>query len=149
MDERPDPIMEVTEHAAFRRVPRTGVIFVTVEAQKRGFSPDAEDWCNLGQGQPAPLGELGADQPSGRPRVDAQLAVVHRHGAILPTGLRGGTAFTRSTRGCGHDPGFLPAGARGLAPASGDQLTRGARRAAEECIPGAAAAKPRDRCWAG
>ena len=49
--------MEVTEHAAFRRVPRTGVIYVTVEAQKRGFGADAADWCNLGQGQPD-TGEL-------------------------------------------------------------------------------------------
>jgi aspartate/methionine/tyrosine aminotransferase len=38
--------------AAFREVPRTGVIFVTSEATKRGFSPTAEDWCNLGQGMP-------------------------------------------------------------------------------------------------
>ena len=37
---------------AFRQVPRTGVIFVTTEAQKRGFSPSDPDWCNLGQGQP-------------------------------------------------------------------------------------------------
>lgn len=38
--------------AAFRDVPRTGVIFVTAEATRRGFSPSAEDWCNLGQGMP-------------------------------------------------------------------------------------------------
>ena len=38
--------------AAFRSVPRTGVIYVTTEAQKRGFSPSDPDWCNLGQGQP-------------------------------------------------------------------------------------------------
>ena len=38
--------------SAFREVPRTGVIFVTNEASKRGFSPSAEDWCNLGQGMP-------------------------------------------------------------------------------------------------
>jgi aspartate/methionine/tyrosine aminotransferase len=37
---------------AFREVPRTGVIYVSVEAQKRGFKMDAEGWCNLGQGQP-------------------------------------------------------------------------------------------------
>lgn len=42
---------------AFRSVPRTGVIYVTVEAQKRGFSMDAPGWCNLGQGQPE-TGEL-------------------------------------------------------------------------------------------
>jgi len=40
------------EHSAFRSVPRTGVIYVTTEAQKRGFSPADTDWCNLGQGQP-------------------------------------------------------------------------------------------------
>jgi aspartate/methionine/tyrosine aminotransferase len=38
--------------AAFREVPRTGVIYVTAEANRRGFSSSADDWCNLGQGQP-------------------------------------------------------------------------------------------------
>jgi aspartate/methionine/tyrosine aminotransferase len=37
---------------AFRPVPRTGVIFVTTEAQRLGFSPGHPDWCNLGQGMP-------------------------------------------------------------------------------------------------
>ena len=37
---------------AFRAVPRTGVIYVTTEASKRGYSPTDPDWCNLGQGQP-------------------------------------------------------------------------------------------------
>lgn len=37
---------------AFRTVPRTGVIYVTSEASKRGFSALDPDWCNLGQGQP-------------------------------------------------------------------------------------------------
>jgi N-succinyldiaminopimelate aminotransferase len=37
---------------AFRSVPRTGVIFVTTEAQKRGFRTGDPAWCNLGQGQP-------------------------------------------------------------------------------------------------
>ena len=37
----------------FRQVPRTGVIYVSVEARKRGFSmAAANEWCNLGQGQP-------------------------------------------------------------------------------------------------
>jgi aspartate/methionine/tyrosine aminotransferase len=40
------------EHSAFRPVPRTGVIYVTSEAQKSGFSPADPAWCNLGQGQP-------------------------------------------------------------------------------------------------
>jgi aspartate/methionine/tyrosine aminotransferase len=38
--------------AAFRDVPRTGVIYVTNEAQRRGYSSSSEDWCNLGQGMP-------------------------------------------------------------------------------------------------
>jgi N-succinyldiaminopimelate aminotransferase len=38
--------------AAFREVPRTGVIYVTAEAHRRGFRSGADDWCNLGQGQP-------------------------------------------------------------------------------------------------
>jgi len=45
-------VNDLPELAAFRPVPRTGVIYVTVEAQKRGFQLDAPDWCNLGQGQP-------------------------------------------------------------------------------------------------
>jgi N-succinyldiaminopimelate aminotransferase len=36
----------------FRPVPRTGVIFVTTEAQRRGFHPGDPSWCNLGQGMP-------------------------------------------------------------------------------------------------
>jgi aspartate/methionine/tyrosine aminotransferase len=62
------PRMSATsdEHpiAGFRQVPRTGVIYVTTEAVKRGFSPAAADWCNLGQGQPE-TGEL----PGAPPRV--------------------------------------------------------------------------------
>ncbi|HEU4728035.1 MAG TPA: pyridoxal phosphate-dependent aminotransferase, partial [Kofleriaceae bacterium] len=38
--------------AAFREVPRTGVIFVTTEAQRHGYTPGSPDWCNLGQGMP-------------------------------------------------------------------------------------------------
>ena len=37
---------------AFRRVRRTGVIYVTTEAEKLGFRAGDPDWCNLGQGQP-------------------------------------------------------------------------------------------------
>lgn len=44
--EPPPPI------AAFRAVPRTGVIYVTSEAARSGFSPEDPAWCNLGQGQP-------------------------------------------------------------------------------------------------
>ena len=43
---------EAPTFAAFREVPRTGVIYVTTEAQKRGYSNEAPDWCNLGQGMP-------------------------------------------------------------------------------------------------
>jgi aspartate/methionine/tyrosine aminotransferase len=42
---------------AFRPVPHTGVIYVTAEAAKSGFSPSDSEWCNLGQGQPE-TGEL-------------------------------------------------------------------------------------------
>ena len=51
-EQRFNPNNDVAELAAFRPVPRTGVIYVTVEAQKRGFKTDAPGWCNLGQGQP-------------------------------------------------------------------------------------------------
>ncbi len=41
---------------AFRKVPRTGVIYVMGEAARLGFrqggEPDEDGWCNLGQGQP-------------------------------------------------------------------------------------------------
>jgi N-succinyldiaminopimelate aminotransferase len=37
---------------AFRRVPRTGVIYVTSEAHKLGYRSSDPSWCNLGQGQP-------------------------------------------------------------------------------------------------
>jgi len=62
MSDTPDPVSPLLADAfdapsadgagAFRRVPRTGVIYVSVEAQKRGFSLGASGWCNLGQGQP-------------------------------------------------------------------------------------------------
>lgn len=50
--------------SAFRRVPKTGVIYVTAEAEARGFSQERDAWCNLGQGQPEtrPL-------PGGPPRL--------------------------------------------------------------------------------
>jgi aspartate/methionine/tyrosine aminotransferase len=50
------------EHSAFRSVPRTGVIYVTTEAQRHGFSPGDPEWCNLGQGQPE-TGELAGAPP--------------------------------------------------------------------------------------
>ncbi len=51
---------------AFRPVPRTGVIFVTNEAQARGYRRADPWWSNLGQGQPE-IGEL----PGAPPRVGA------------------------------------------------------------------------------
>jgi aspartate/methionine/tyrosine aminotransferase len=45
-------VVEGPSFAAFREVPRTGVIFVTTEAQRHGYSSSSEDWCNLGQGMP-------------------------------------------------------------------------------------------------
>jgi N-succinyldiaminopimelate aminotransferase len=55
---------------AFRRVPRTGVIYVMGEAGKLGYEyksdPGEEDWCNLGQGMP----ETGA-LPGSPPRCEA------------------------------------------------------------------------------
>src|SRR5499427_1769056 len=62
------------EHSAFRTVPRTGVIYVTTEAQRRGFSASDPQWCNLGQGQPE-TGEL----PGAPPRV--------KHVDVLPDDL--------------------------------------------------------------
>ena len=50
---------------AFRVVPRTGVIYVTTEAAKHGYSPNDPAWCNLGQGQPE-TGEL----PGAKPRIE-------------------------------------------------------------------------------
>jgi len=61
---RPPTEPEPAAISAFRQVPRTGVIYVTTEASRRGFSPVADDWCNLGQGMP----ESGA-LPGGPPRV--------------------------------------------------------------------------------
>jgi hypothetical protein len=49
----------------FRAVPKTGVIFVTTEANRLGFATDPAAWCNLGQGQPE-TGPL----PGGPPRVE-------------------------------------------------------------------------------
>lgn len=43
---------EQGQTGAFRSVPRTGVIYVTTEAERRGFNASDPDWCNLGQGQP-------------------------------------------------------------------------------------------------
>jgi N-succinyldiaminopimelate aminotransferase len=62
----PIAAQEEARFAAFRDVPRTGVIFVTSEANKRGFSTEADDWCNLGQGMPEAEALPGAP-----PRLDS------------------------------------------------------------------------------
>jgi len=51
---------EAPSFQAFREVPRTGVIFVTTEAQRHGYSPESDQWCNLGQGMPESGGLPGA-----------------------------------------------------------------------------------------
>src|SRR6478735_4848035 len=66
--------------AAFRPVPRTGVIFVTTEAAKRGFRQNDPTWCNLGQGQPE-TGPL----PGSPPRVsDVSIHVDDQEYAPVP-----------------------------------------------------------------
>jgi aspartate/methionine/tyrosine aminotransferase len=45
-------LISQTTPGAFRPVPRTGVIYVTSEAERLGFRMHHPDWCNLGQGQP-------------------------------------------------------------------------------------------------
>ena len=66
--------------AAFRQVPRTGVIYVTSEATRRGFSASDPEWCNLGQGQPE-TGEL----PGAPPRVhQVAIAVDDQEYAPVP-----------------------------------------------------------------
>lgn len=56
--------------AAFRDVPRTGVIFVTTEARRRGFDPSSTDWCNLGQGMPEAEALPGAPPRQGAVAID-------------------------------------------------------------------------------
>ena len=54
--------------SAFREVPKTGVIFVSTEAERLGYKGGDPDWCNLGQGQPETGQLLGAP-----PRIDKLL----------------------------------------------------------------------------
>jgi N-succinyldiaminopimelate aminotransferase len=66
--------------SAFRAVPRTGVIYVTTEAAKRGFHGGAPAWSNLGQGQPE-TGPL----PGAPPRVhDVTIDVDDQEYAPIP-----------------------------------------------------------------
>ena len=60
--------------SAFRSVPRTGVIYVTTEAQKRGFRTGDPAWCNLGQGQPETGPLPGA--PRARPRASRSTSTI-------------------------------------------------------------------------
>ncbi|MDJ0752561.1 MAG: pyridoxal phosphate-dependent aminotransferase [Ardenticatenaceae bacterium] len=55
---QPQPFEQQAEEPipGFRRVPRTGVIYVMHRATAQGFSYDNEAWANLGQGSP----EVGA-----------------------------------------------------------------------------------------
>lgn len=51
---------------AFKKVSKTGVIFVTSEASKLGFYRGNPEWCNFGQGQPE-VGKL----PGGLDRIES------------------------------------------------------------------------------
>jgi aspartate/methionine/tyrosine aminotransferase len=51
---------------AFKKVSKTGVIFVTSEASKLGFYRGNPEWCNFGQGQPE-VGKL----PGGMERIES------------------------------------------------------------------------------
>jgi N-succinyldiaminopimelate aminotransferase len=68
------------EQSTFRTVPRTGVIYVTNEAQKLGFSATDPSWSNLGQGQPETH-----DLPGAPPRVKrVEIAVDDQEYAPVP-----------------------------------------------------------------
>jgi N-succinyldiaminopimelate aminotransferase len=56
--------------SAFRSVPRTGVIYVTTEASKRGFRSGDPAWSNLGQGQPETDALPGAPARIGQVAID-------------------------------------------------------------------------------
>jgi N-succinyldiaminopimelate aminotransferase len=69
----PPPARQIAEErslGAFRKVPRTGVIYVMGEATRLGYrhggEPGEDGWCNLGQGQPE-TGPL----PGSPPRCEA------------------------------------------------------------------------------
>src|SRR5215469_4252457 len=69
----PPPVRQISDErsgGAFRKVPRTGVIYVMGEATRLGYrhgeEPGEDGWCNLGQGQPE-TGPL----PGSPPRCDA------------------------------------------------------------------------------
>ncbi|MBA3391058.1 MAG: pyridoxal phosphate-dependent aminotransferase [Deltaproteobacteria bacterium] len=66
----PQPVGDNPTFAAFREVPRTGVIYCTTEAQRRGYSPSSDQWANLGQGMP------DADELPGAPPRITELPVL-------------------------------------------------------------------------
>ena len=78
----PQPV-EPQTFGAFRDVPRTGVIYVTTEAGKRGYSPSKDDWCNLGQGMPEAEALPGAP-----PRITDRPFTMT---CTIPTGNRWGS----------------------------------------------------------
>ncbi len=55
---------------AFRRVPRTGVIYVSTEADARGYRRGDAAWSNLGQGQPESDALPGAPERVGDVAID-------------------------------------------------------------------------------
>ncbi len=63
-------MVQESSFTAFRRVPRTGVIFVSTEAQERGYRTGAAEWCNLGQGQPETGPLPGAPERVGQLSID-------------------------------------------------------------------------------
>jgi aspartate/methionine/tyrosine aminotransferase len=63
-------VVQESSFTAFRRVPRTGVIFVSTEAQERGYRTGAAEWCNLGQGQPETGPLPGAPERVGQLSID-------------------------------------------------------------------------------
>ena len=71
---------DTATNSAFRDVPRTGVIFVTTEAVRRGFDAEDPQWCNLGQGQPE-TGEL----PGAPPRIE-QISIAPGDRDYAPVG---------------------------------------------------------------
>lgn len=74
--EAPPPFQRQADEPipGFRRVPRTGVIYVMHRATAEGFSYDDEEWVNLGQGSP----EVG-DLEGSPERVNAITIDPNRH----------------------------------------------------------------------
>jgi aspartate/methionine/tyrosine aminotransferase len=71
------------EAAAFRAVPKTGVIYVSTEAEKAGYSPNDPAWANMGQGQPD-TGEL----PGAPPRLETLGIAADGHDYAPVAGVR-------------------------------------------------------------